>query len=115
MELPVRLTINRVLGNSYGITGLIVGYRGGLAGFEVNCELPNWKLSNEYWLLRSYKYWIDKLWMGYWCWYVVSDERQIDIFWRILNIIVLSFLMCYLPYFLINVIYTGISRGDAEH
>jgi len=53
--------------------------------------------------------------MGYWCWYVVSDERQIDIFWRILNIIVLSFLMCYLPYFLINVIYTGISRGDAEH
>jgi len=29
-----------MLGNLYGITGLI-GYRGGLAEFEVTCELPN--------------------------------------------------------------------------
>jgi len=37
---------------------LIVGYLRGLAGFEV-------KLSNECWSQRSYKYRINKLWMGY--------------------------------------------------
>ena len=53
-----------MLGNSYGITGLIIGHLRGLVGFEVkfvNYQIKKNILNNECWLQRSYKYKINKL------------------------------------------------------